>query len=133
MVLKSSQSRSCRIADEEPPPAEDPRVRAAALDARFERVLLGLEAGRRDQDLMVELIATGRRYAENTAATERLLAAQFSEERSFAAGVADNVELLDSQAALTHARDARVSALARYQAARISLALALGRMKDFSF
>ena len=51
----------------------------------------------------------------------------------FAAGVADNVELLDSQAALTHARNARVSALARYQAARISLALALGRMKDFTF
>ena len=56
-----------QLDDEEPPPGEDPRERAAALDARFERVLLGLEAGRRDQDLMIELIATGRRYAENTA------------------------------------------------------------------
>ena len=51
----------------------------------------------------------------------------------FAAGVADNVELLNSQTALTHARDARVSALARYQGGRIGLALALGRMKDFAF
>lgn len=51
----------------------------------------------------------------------------------FAAGVADNVELLNSQTALTHARDARISALARYQVARVSLALALGRMKVFQF
>jgi len=51
----------------------------------------------------------------------------------FAAGVADNVELLNSQTALGHARDAQVGALARYHAARINLSMALGRMMDFRF
>ncbi|MCX5787356.1 MAG: TolC family protein [Elusimicrobia bacterium] len=51
----------------------------------------------------------------------------------FTAGVADNVELLNSQTALTHARNVRISALARYQVARASFALARGRMRAFQF
>jgi len=51
----------------------------------------------------------------------------------FAAGVADNVELLNAQTALSHARDIQVAALARHHAARINLSMALGKMTDFRF
>ena len=50
----------------------------------------------------------------------------------FAAGVSDNVEVVDAQAALAEARDTRVSALAEYARARINLAAALGRARQFS-
>ena len=51
----------------------------------------------------------------------------------FTAGVADNVELLNAQTALSHARDTQVGALARYHAARVNLSMALGKMTDFRF
>ncbi len=51
----------------------------------------------------------------------------------FTAGVADNLELLNAQAALSHARSDRIRAMALYQTARVNLALSLGRMRDFRF
>ena len=89
-----------------------------------------------DEDVRLALIDLGAAVERVDTASEvaRLADDELAMARDrFAAGVADNVELLNSQTALTHARDVRVSALARYQAARISLALGLGRMKDFAF
>lgn len=89
-----------------------------------------------EEDVRLALIDLGAAVERVGTATEveRLADDELAMARDrFAAGVADNVELLNSQTALSHARDARVSALARYQAARVSLALAVGRMKDFTF
>jgi outer membrane protein TolC len=89
-----------------------------------------------EEDVRLALIDLGDAVERVDTASEvqRLAEDELAMARDrFAAGVADNVELLDSQTALTHAHDAQVSALARYQAARINLALALGRMKDFRF
>ncbi len=51
----------------------------------------------------------------------------------FAAGVADNVELVNAQTVLSRARDTRVDALSRRKEANIRLTLALGRMKNLKF
>lgn len=50
----------------------------------------------------------------------------------FAAGVSDNIEVIDAQASLADARNTRVNALAGYGRARINLAAALGRAQQFS-
>ncbi|HUK90303.1 MAG TPA: TolC family protein [Blastocatellia bacterium] len=50
----------------------------------------------------------------------------------FAAGVADNIEVINAQTDLADARLAQVSALAQYTAARINMAYALGRISSFS-
>lgn len=105
--------------------------RRAAAEARLADLRVQVE-----EDMRLALIDLGAAVERVGTASEvaRLADDELGMARDrFAAGVADNVELLNSQTALTHARDARVSALARYQAARISLALALGRMKDFTF
>jgi len=49
----------------------------------------------------------------------------------FAAGVADNIEVVNAQTSLEQARDSEVSALAQYNTARINLAFALGRIESF--
>ena len=69
-----------------------------------------------------------------TAALEVSLAQQELEmaQGRFAAGVGDNVELVNAQTALSLARAVRVSALAAYNNSQINLALALGRMRLFS-
>ena len=51
----------------------------------------------------------------------------------FSAGVADNIELVDAQTALSRAKDSFIDALSRGKEANIRLALALGRMKDLKF
>jgi outer membrane protein TolC len=51
----------------------------------------------------------------------------------FSAGVADNIELVDAQTALSRAKDSFIDALSRGKDANIRLALALGRMKDLKF
>ena len=49
----------------------------------------------------------------------------------FAAGVGDNVQVVQAQDTLAEARDGYVQALAQFQTARINLATALGVMEDF--
>ncbi|MDD5208224.1 MAG: TolC family protein [Elusimicrobiales bacterium] len=51
----------------------------------------------------------------------------------FAAGVGDNVELVNAQTSLSRARDSRVDALSRHKEANIRLTLALGSMKSLKF
>jgi len=105
--------------------------RRAAVESRLADLRAQVE-----EDVRLALIDLGASVERVDTASEvaRLADDELAMARDrFTAGVADNVELLNSQTALTHARDAQVSALARYQAARVSLALALGRMKDFTF
>jgi outer membrane protein TolC len=106
-------------------------ARRAAAESRLGDLRTQVE-----EDVRLALIDLGAAVERVDTASEvaRLADDELAMARDrFAAGVADNVELLNSQTALTHARDVRVSALARYQAARISLALGLGRMNDFTF
>lgn len=49
----------------------------------------------------------------------------------FTAGVADNLEVINAQTSLANAREAEVTALAQYNAARINLAAARGRVDAF--
>jgi outer membrane protein TolC len=49
----------------------------------------------------------------------------------FRAGVADNLEVVNAQTSLANARDAQITALALYNAARLNLAAALGRAESF--
>ncbi len=51
----------------------------------------------------------------------------------FAAGVGDNMELVNAQTSLSRARDLRVDALSRHKESNIRLTLALGRMKNLKF
>jgi outer membrane protein TolC len=88
---------------------EDVRLALIDLDAAVERVKTSMEV---------------ERLAEDELAMVR---------DRFMAGVADNLELLNAQTALSHARNDRIRAMALYQTVRINLALALGRMRDFRF
>jgi len=49
----------------------------------------------------------------------------------FAAGVGDNIQVLNAQTALARALDDQVDAFARYDTARVNLAAALGHMQEF--
>ena len=51
----------------------------------------------------------------------------------YSAGVGENIELTNAQTSIEKARANRVNALARYNAARINLAAALGRAETFRF
>ncbi|MFL6213884.1 MAG: TolC family protein [Blastocatellia bacterium] len=76
-----------------------------------------------------------------TTATEQVTAAQLAvrlAERElqmsrdrFAAGVTNNIEVVNAQTALANARQNEVAALAQYNAARINLAAARGRIESF--
>ena len=54
-------------------------------------------------------------------------------EDRFSAGVADNLEVVNAQTSLARVQDTFIAALAAYEATRINLAMALGRMPDFQF
>jgi outer membrane protein len=49
----------------------------------------------------------------------------------FAAGVTDNIEVIQAQTSLENGRNGRVTALAAYHVARVNLAAALGRAQSF--
>ena len=49
----------------------------------------------------------------------------------FAAGVADNIEVVNAQTALQNARNTLVAALAAYNTARANLAAAMGSAEGF--
>jgi len=105
--------------------------RRAAAEARLEDLRARIE-----EDVRLALIdlSAGVERVGTATEVERLAEDELAMARDrFAAGWADNVELLDSQAALTHARDTRVAALARFQVARINFALAMGQMGGFRF
>jgi outer membrane protein len=51
----------------------------------------------------------------------------------FKNGVGDNIEVINAQTALENARQVYVSSLAQYNAARVSLVVAMGHPEDFHF
>jgi outer membrane protein TolC len=88
-------------------------------------------ASSRERQAELELGTTAaqvRAAEQNVTLAEREL--EMARDR-FRNGVADNVEVVTAQAALSNARDAEVTALAQYNAARLNLAAALGRAESF--
>lgn len=89
-----------------------------AQDARFALV---------DLDTAIEQVRT----ADNTL---QLASRELELARGrYSAGVGENIELTNAQTSIENARAGRVNALARYNAARINLAAALGRAETFRF
>ncbi len=75
--------------------------------------------------------------AEQVAAAEQAVTlaqreVELAEER-FAAGVADNLEVVRAQSALSQARAARIQALAQHVMTRVNWALALGTIEQFQW
>src|SRR5262249_24306873 len=69
--------------------------------------------------------------AANQALSLALRELQMARDR-FAAGVADNLEVLNAETALADARLSQVAALAQFNSARLNLATALGRAQSYT-
>ncbi len=109
--------------------AEKSRARQSALQvADAQRQI--------EQDVRLSLALLAAAVEQVSAAEQSVTLAQreteLAEER-LAAGVADNLEVIRAQAALSQARTARIQALAQHVAARINLALALGAIERFQW
>lgn len=110
------------------------REAVAASRQRQAELEFGNVRGQVEQDVRLSL-ATLRTAAEQVRASdesERLAQRELGMARDrFRAGVGDNLEVINAQTALANARDAQVTALARYNAARLNLAAATGRAEAF--
>lgn len=89
-----------------------------------------------DEQVRSSLKAIEYTSAEVVTTTEHVvvseLALKLSRDRFFN-GVSDNLELVSAQAALATARNQQIRALAKYNDARIQLAVALGIIQGFQF
>ncbi len=111
--------------------AREARAKRDEADAQAEDMALQVEE---DARLSVQRLAAAGERA--VAAAQSLALAQDELQMArdrFAAGVGDNVEVLNAQTALARARAEQVAALAQQSDARINLALALGKAGDFRF
>jgi outer membrane protein len=110
------------------------RIAVAASEEKQARLRLGDVRGQVEEDVRLTLIELRTTADQVRAAQQTLELAQtelrLSRDR-FAAGVADNVEVVDAQTSIEVARDALIAALAAYTGARANLAAALGRAKTF--
>ncbi len=110
------------------------RVKAALSEQRQAELELGNTRGQVEQDVRQALIGWNLAAAQVQAADEQLALAgrelALATQR-FRAGVADNLEVLQAQAALANARALRVQALAQYGAARLNFAAATGTAQSF--
>ncbi|MFN7944683.1 MAG: TolC family protein [Blastocatellia bacterium] len=110
------------------------RITAATSRQRQAELTLSSVRGQVEEDVRLALstlpTAADQVRAADQAVTlaERELA--MARDR-FRAGVADNIEVITAQAALSNARETQVAALAQYNAARLNLAAALGRAEAF--
>jgi outer membrane protein TolC len=110
------------------------REAVAASRARQAELELGNVRGQVEEDVRLALSAVRTAIAQVRAADESVTLAERELEMArdrFRAGVADNLEVINAQTALANARDAQVTALAVYNAARLNLAAALGRAETF--
>jgi outer membrane protein len=90
--------------------------------------------GQVEQDVRLALATLRTAAAQVRASDEgvRLAERELAMARDrFRAGVGDNLEVTSAQTALANARDAQVTALAQYNAARLNLAAATGRAEAF--
>ena len=110
------------------------REAVAASRQRQAELELGNVRGQVEQDIRLSLV-TIKTAAEQVRASDesaRLAERELEMARDrFRAGVADNLEVVNAQTSLANARDAQVTALARYNAARLNLAAATGRAETF--
>jgi outer membrane protein TolC len=110
------------------------REAVAASRARQAELELGNVRGQVEEDVRLALSSLRTAVAQVSAADETVTLAQreltMARDR-FRAGVADNLEIVNAQTTLANARDAQVTALAQYNAARLNLAAALGRAESF--
>jgi outer membrane protein TolC len=110
------------------------RVTVAASRERQAELELGSVRGQVEEDVRLSLATLRTAVAQVRAADETVRLAQRELEMSqdrFRAGVADNLEVVNAQTALANARDAQVTALAQYNAARLNLAASTGRAEAF--
>ena len=112
------------------------RGRLAVAESRARQAQLELDSvrGQVEEDVRLALAALRTSAAQVRANDETVRLAERELEMArdrFKAGVADNLEVVNAQTALANARDAQVTALARYNAARLNLAAALGRAEQF--
>ncbi|AMR25778.1 hypothetical protein A0257_00850 [Hymenobacter psoromatis] len=110
------------------------RVKAALSEQRQAELELGNTRGQVEQDVRQALIGWNLAAAQVRAADEQLTLADRElalATQRFRAGVADNLEVLQAQAALANARALRVQALAQYGAARLNFAAATGTAQSF--
>ena len=112
------------------------RIAVATSRERQAELELGSVRGQVEEDVRLAF-ATLRTTAEQVRAADQSVTLaerelEMARDR-FRAGVADNIEVVTAQAALSNARDAQVNALAQYNAARLNIAAALGRAESFRY
>lgn len=110
--------------------------RIAEADARKSEARAALSDAQQQVELDVRtaLERLSESAAEEDAAEQSLALAQRELEMSrdrYAQGAGDSVELVEAQAELARARNAQVSALARYHSSRVNYAAAVGRALEF--
>ena len=110
------------------------RIAVAASQKRQSELELSSARGQIEEDVRLAF-ATLHTTADGVRSADKLLElAQRELEMArdrFRAGVVDNLEVISAQTALAEARAEQVSALARYNAARLSLAASLGHAQAF--
>jgi outer membrane protein len=110
------------------------RITVATSQLRQAELQESSTRGQVEEDVRLAFSALGTTAEAVRAADQSVLLAQREVEMArdrFRAGVGDNIEVVTAQTTLADARDAQVTALARYNAARLNLAAALGRAQAF--
>lgn len=110
------------------------RIEVAASRQRQVELQLGSIRGQVEEDVRLALATIKTTAAQVSAADQTVTLAERELDMArdrFRAGVGDNVEVVGAQTALSNAREAQVTALAQYNAARLNLASALGRAESF--
>jgi outer membrane protein TolC len=110
------------------------RIAAAGSRERQAELLLNDTLSQVEQDVRnaIQTLATAAEQVRAAQQTVELAERELQMSRDrFAAGVANNIEVINAQTSLANARDEEVTALAAYNAARINLAAARGRVESF--
>ena len=106
----------------------------AASRQRQTELELSSIRGQVEEDVRLALTTLRTAAAQVRAADESVILAQRELEMArdrFKAGAGDNLEVVTALTSLANARDARVTALAQHNAARLNLAAALGGAETF--
>jgi len=112
------------------------RIGVAASRQRQAEIQLADVRAQVEQDVRnaVEALMTATEQVRAATQAVQLADRELTMSRDrFAAGVADNIEVITAQTALANARSDEVNALAAYNAARINLAAARGRVESFAW
>jgi outer membrane protein len=112
------------------------RIQVAKSREREAELMLGNVRGQIEEDVRLAVRDEETALVEVQAASQQVTLATRQLEMArdrFAAGVANNIEVVEAQTALADARQAEVASLARYTAARISVAAARGIVEQFQW